>query len=86
MAAAQSADLLYLQHLITVHAPVRGARFLTDPATANGTPRPLPHLRTRGQPAPHHRIHADILVFAQPHDHNPPGLPPSAAAGTGGTR
>lgn len=59
VAAAQNADLLYLQHIVVVHAPVRDGKFMID----------NPHPRPRAQPTTHHRIHTDLLVFAQPHDH-----------------
>lgn len=58
--AAQNADLLYLQHIVVVHAPVRDGEFVID----------NPHPRPRTQPTTHHRIHTDLLVFAQPHDHH----------------
>ncbi|MFD7659818.1 hypothetical protein ACFV4N_38075 [Actinosynnema sp. NPDC059797] len=57
--AGQNADLLYLQHIVAVHAPLRDGRF-----------HPVD---TRQElPASHRRIHSDVLVFAQPHDHRPP--------------
>jgi hypothetical protein len=58
--AAQNADLLYLQHIVVVHAPVRDDEFMIE----------NPHPRPRTQPTTHHRIHTDLLVFAQPHDHH----------------
>ena len=86
VAAGQNADLLYLQHIVAVHAPVRDGRFHL--ADAHSTHNPDddpdeadsgdPHARTRhralvrGLPEPHRRIHSDVLVFAQPHDHQPP--------------
>lgn len=84
--AGQNADLLYLQHIVAVHAPVRDGRFhLADTHSdhdADGSPNDTdtgdPQARARhraqvlGLPEPHRRIHADVLVFAQPHDHQPP--------------
>ena len=89
VAAGQNADLLYLQHIVALHAPVRDGRFRPRP-----TPTPHDRLRrrpsdvhgddggdgdgtcasprpVRGLPEPHRRIHSDVLVFAQPHDHQP---------------
>ncbi|MEU4767684.1 hypothetical protein AB0H12_30980 [Actinosynnema sp. NPDC023794] len=78
--AGQNADLLYLQHIVAVHAPVRDGRLHltdtppdhhcdgtsdhadTDDAQARARHRAL----VRGLPAPHRRIHSDVLVFAQP--------------------
>lgn len=53
--AAQNADLLYLQHIVAMHHPPGGA------PQPDGTARPA-------APA-HRRIHSDVLVFTQPHDH-----------------
>jgi hypothetical protein len=68
VAAAQNADLLYLQHIVLVHAPVRDGEFMIEPETTIRAPR-------HGQTATHYRIHADLLVFAQPHDHQVVPLP-----------
>lgn len=83
VAAAQNADLLYLQHIVALHTPVRGGRFATenlpDPAgtAADAQARMEHRAAVRGLPAPHVRVHSDVLVFAQPHDHDP--LPPNPA-------
>lgn len=83
VASAQNADLLYLQHIVALHAPVRGGRFADDPLTdpagpaAENEARARHRAAVRGLPEPHRRIHSDVLVFAQPHDHEPPQ--PSAA-------
>ncbi|MGH3832097.1 MAG: hypothetical protein ACRDRS_16905 [Pseudonocardiaceae bacterium] len=74
VAAAQNADLLYLQHIVVVHAPVRDSEFMIETETAGPGDNPRP------QPATHRRIHADLLVFAQPHDHNLPSVTPAASA------
>ncbi|MGW4115243.1 hypothetical protein ACWEFJ_30585 [Actinosynnema sp. NPDC004786] len=84
--AGQNADLLYLQHIVAVHAPVRDGRLdladtppdhrcdgtsdHSDSDDAQGRARH--RALVRGLPAPHRRIHSDVLVFAQPHDHRPP--------------
>jgi len=88
--AGQNADLLYLQHIIAVHAPLRDGRFhLADPHFGRDTDRGSDgagagdaqarvrhRALVRGLPEPHRRIHSDVLVFAQPHEHQPPtGLP-----------
>lgn len=73
VAAAQNADLLYLQHIVLVHAPLRDGQFVTDP-TPDTLADSQPRANTPGMPAPHRRIHGDLLAFGQPHNHNPPPL------------
>ncbi|MCP2243290.1 hypothetical protein [Lentzea aerocolonigenes] len=86
VASAQNADLLYLQHVVALHAPVRDGRFADDPLTDPDGPAAENEARTRhravvrGLPEPHQRIHSDVLVFAQPHDHEPARLSPGDAA------
>jgi hypothetical protein len=82
--AGQNADLLYLQHIVALHAPVRDGHFdLTDTYPdehldgghsdhQTGDARARHRASVRGLPTPHRRIHSDVLVFAQPHDHQPP--------------
>ena len=90
VASAQNADLLYLQHIVALHAPVRGGRFTTESPTApDGAEvedRARHRAAVRGLPAPHRRIHSDVLVFAQPHDHEyePPRPAPAEQAGQSG--
>jgi hypothetical protein len=86
VAAAQNADLLYLQHIVVVHPPVRDGKFVIEPeaASPDDNPRPRPRTQRHGQPATHRRIHTDLLVFAQPHDHNPPSVTPASSARQGG--
>ena len=78
VASAQNADLLYLQHIVALHAPVRDGRFTAESLTAPDTPAAENQARTRhrasvrGLPEPHRRIHSDVLVFAQPHDSTQP--------------
>ncbi|OLZ48883.1 hypothetical protein BS329_23765 [Amycolatopsis coloradensis] len=89
VAAAQHADLLYLQHIVTLHTPVEKGRLRAAPSVAVAAEydRVRHHAAVRGLPAPHLRAHGDVLAFAQPAD---PGAPPSgtgpatAAPGTGG--
>lgn len=90
--AGQNADLLYLQHIVALHASVRDGRFhVADTQsddhldgdfggrdTADADTRARHRAVVRGLPAPHRRIHSDVLVFAQPHDHQPP---PTAVPG-----
>jgi hypothetical protein len=94
VASAQHADLLYLQHIIALHTPWRGNRFLwhptpTDPTATNtpGTPVQFREATHRAQGHrrvhPHHRISSDILVFTQPRDHQPPS--PTAVFATAAT-
>lgn len=87
VAAAQNADLLYLQHIIALHAPVRDGRFavaslaeLDGPAAAEEQARTAHRAAVRGLPAPHQRVHSDVLVFAQPHQHEPPPVSPREQA------
>jgi hypothetical protein len=83
VASAQNADLLYLQHIVVLHTPVRGGRFADSPPgnldgpAAENEARACHRAAVRGLPEPHRRIHSDVLVFAQPHDHEP--LPLSQA-------
>ncbi|WP_189213628.1 hypothetical protein [Actinokineospora fastidiosa] len=89
VAAGQNADLLYLQHIVALHAPVRDGRFDLPDSPADDLDeefRARHRALVRGLPAPHRRIHSDVLVFAQPHDHQPP--PPLSAniAAQGGDR
>lgn len=83
VASAQHADLLYLQHIIALHTPWCGDRFLwhptpTDPTATDipGTPVQFREAAHRAQghrlAYPHHRISSDILVFTQPRDHHEP--------------
>ena len=89
--AGQNADLLYLQHIVALHTPVRDGRFHLADAHPDGVhderyiddgdARVRHRASVRGLPAPHRRIHSDVLVFAQPHDHQPtPAASPSAPA------
>jgi hypothetical protein len=79
VASAQNADLLYLQHIIALHTPIRRGHFHLPPALHEA---PAPH-HAPGQPPPHHRISSDVLVFAQPHDHQPPPLAPTSVSEIG---
>jgi hypothetical protein len=81
VACAQNADLLYLQHIIALHTPIRRGHFHLPPALDGAPARH--HTTGRGRPAPHRRISSDVLVFAQPHDHQPPPLAPTGVSDTG---
>ncbi|GAA4412170.1 hypothetical protein GCM10023148_05530 [Actinokineospora soli] len=93
--AAQNADLLYLQHIVALHTPVHDGRLhLTDAHpdgvhddrdtddgdTDDSQARARHRALVRGLPPPHRRIHSDVLVFAQPHDHQPPSALAAHAA------
>ncbi|WP_027928260.1 hypothetical protein [Amycolatopsis benzoatilytica] len=86
VAAAQNADLLYLQHIVALHAPVREGRFAVESLTALDTTTAEEQVRAahraavRGLPAPHRRIHSDVLVFAQPHEYEPLPVSPAEQA------
>lgn len=83
VASAQNADLLYLQHIIALHAPVREGRFAVDTLTELDGPAADQQARiahravVRGLPAPHRRVHSDVLVFAQPHQYEPVSASPA---------
>jgi hypothetical protein len=90
VAAAQNADLLYLQHIVALHAPVRDGRFAVESlaefngATAENEARARHRATVRGLPEPHLRIHSEILVFSQPHEFEPLTVSPAEqAANTG---
>ncbi|SDN05456.1 hypothetical protein [Allokutzneria albata] len=86
VACAQNADLLYLQHIVALHVPVHSSRFATELLTDTTSPAAHAYARgehraaVRGLPAPHRRIHSDLLVFAQPHDHQPSSAHAAAQA------
>jgi hypothetical protein len=86
VAAAQNADLLYLQHIIALHAPVREGRFAVesltelDSATDEMQTRAAHRAAVRGLPAPHRRVHSDVLLFAQPHEYEPLPVSPAEQA------
>jgi hypothetical protein len=84
VASAQNADLLYLQHIIALHTPIHGGQFVGHLHSAEAPTHHRAH--GHGLPAPHRRISSDVLVFAQPHDHQPPPLAPAAVVETGLTR
>lgn len=111
VASAQNADLLYLQHIVALHVPMRDGRFATElltdiPGPADdsdrgsgessvegGVHRATAAARSRGVveqqarathraavrglPAPHQRVHSDVLVFAQPHEYEPLSVRPA---------
>jgi hypothetical protein len=86
VASAQNADLLYLQHIIALHAPVREGRFAVESRTELDGARDEVQARAahraavRGLPAPHRRVHSDVLVFAQPHEYEPLSVSPAGQA------
>jgi hypothetical protein len=79
--SAQYADLLYLQHIVAVHAPIHSGRFQLnlDDHDVEELRRARHRSAVRRLPAPHLRIHSDVLVFAQPHDHTARPLAPAQA-------
>jgi hypothetical protein len=52
VASARAAGLVYAQHIVLVHAAIRGSQLAPDPA-AGGLPGGC-------------RIHSDLLVFTKP--------------------
>jgi SAM-dependent methyltransferase len=75
VASAQNADLLYLQHIVALHTSLRDGQppSVTKPSGAHG----------RGFVPPHRRISSDVLVFAQPRDHQQPPTVTTGAEGDG---
>jgi hypothetical protein len=63
IAAAQNADLLYLQHIVTLHVPIKNGR-LQPPSESDGK-HGGQGARNPGSRAVHARVHGDVLVFAQ---------------------
>ncbi|WP_233442558.1 hypothetical protein [Lentzea atacamensis] len=75
--SAQYADLLYLQHIVAVHVPIHCGRFHVD--GTQKVSRAQHRASVHRLPAPHLRIHSDVLVFVQPHDHAARSLAPARA-------
>ena len=90
VASAQNADLLYLQHIVALHTPVHDGALATEllpdiaGCAAEQHARTLHRAAVRGLPTPHLRIHSDLLVFAQPHEHDPLPASPAEQALTSG--
>lgn len=90
IASAQNADLLYLQHIVALHTPLHGGQFapelIPDPdgSHAQRDARAVHRATVRGLPTPHRRIHSDVLVFAQPQQHEPLPMSPAEQAQTNG--
>ncbi|WP_432850620.1 hypothetical protein ACQPXB_08410 [Amycolatopsis sp. CA-161197] len=82
VAACQHADLLYLQHIVALHATVANGRLHAAPSAAAAAEydRTRHRATVRGLPAPHLRVHGDVLAFAQPAD--PGAQVPGTDAGT----
>lgn len=78
VATAQNADLLYLQHIVAIHALARDGQLSASISEQEDEERARHRADVRGLPAPHRRIHTDVLVFANPRDHEPPS--PAAGA------
>lgn len=66
VAAAETAGLNYLQHIITVYARLHGERLLIPTTTP---PRPAPTAPSPGaKPVVHVPVHHDLLLFTAPAD------------------
>ncbi len=90
VAAAQHADLLYLQHIVALHTPVWAGGLHAAPSASMAAEydRTAHHATMRRLPAPHLRSHADVLAFAQPTDPatvlpDNPGIASASADSTG---
>ena len=78
--ASQNADLLYLQHIVALHTPLPDRRPIALAGDGQVHPphgQTVPSEATRGPRQPHRRIHSDVLVFTQPHDHQLDSHPPT---------
>jgi hypothetical protein len=62
VAAAQNADLLYLQHIITLHTPIRDGHLdtVTTAETVDEHGRATHRAQVHGLPAPHLRAHVSL--------------------------
>jgi hypothetical protein len=68
IAAAQNADLLYLQHVVTLHTPIRGGHLQPMPDSLRQVSDEVAlSARAFSSLAAHVRAHGDVLVFAQAH-------------------
>lgn len=67
VAGAQNADLLYLQHIVALHTPIRHRQ---PPIATTAIDTSEAH--ERGCAPPHRRISSDVLVFAPPRDPTTP--------------
>jgi hypothetical protein len=81
VAAAQNADLLYLQHIVVLTDPRPGPWPATgerpgDRGETTGTASPIPTRGSGDRPMRHDRAHSDLYVFGQPHDHTADDPPP----------
>jgi hypothetical protein len=66
IAAAQNADLLYLQHIVTLHTPIHSGRLQPMPEPLRQASDGVAlSAQTLGSPTAHVRAHGDVLVFAQ---------------------
>lgn len=76
VAAAQSADLLYLQHVVTLHAAIRDGNLQPLPNNGERARHASAAVRANARrlPTPHVRTHGDVLVFAQAHEPNLPNV------------
>jgi hypothetical protein len=75
VAAAQDADLLYFQHIVAMSAPhadlQRAPNRRPDQHGATTEPpSPDTAVGLGWRPRPHRRVHIDLYVFGQPHDHS----------------
>ncbi|MFG1642666.1 hypothetical protein ACGFMK_20440 [Amycolatopsis sp. NPDC049252] len=64
IAAAQNADLLYLQHVVILLTPIRNGQLQ---APRSPVPDDGARTHTSGTSTSHVRAHGDVLIFAQAH-------------------
>jgi hypothetical protein len=65
IAAAQNADLLYLQHIVTLHVPIKNGRLQPPEPDGQSDKSVGRSARNSGFRGTHVRVHGDVLVFAQ---------------------
>ncbi len=68
VSAAQTADLLYLQHIVVLHTPA------TEPTDSSRPGSDPTAAHAREWPVRHRRTHTDLYVFGQHHDHHKPDV------------
>ncbi|MGW3960151.1 hypothetical protein ACWED2_10025 [Amycolatopsis sp. NPDC005003] len=68
IAAAQNADLLYLQHIVTLNTPIRNGRVQPPPGPVGPVHDDVGDRAPQiGAAAMHTRVHGDVFIFAQAH-------------------
>lgn len=69
--AAQNHDLLYLQHIVVLHTPIRDSHLDTTALTTDQNPARADSAAPPELPGPHHRAHRDLVILAQSNERHP---------------